>query len=335
MPTIKEVAQRAGVSTCTVSNVLNNKRPVKPETKARVESAAAELRYKPSGVARSLKASRTLTLGMVVTTSTNPFYAEVLQAVEQRCYELGYSLIIANTRGNSERLKEALEVLRERQVDGTILMCTQVNPALHLSKDDLVMPVVVADWGITNLNVDLIQEEGRRGGYLAARHLLDLGHQAIGVLRGPSGKRTADERYSGFCDALQEAGVELRKDWVAEGDFELAGGYLGAQTILKAKQRPTAIIAGNDMMAAGALKALQEVGLRVPDDMSLIGYDNIELSSYLVPSLSTIEQPKERLGANAVDLLLDRIKNPDSPLRTITLEPHLIARQSTLPLNQR
>lgn len=331
MATIKQVAHKAGVSTCTVSNVLNNKRRVRADTRARVEQAAAELHYTPSGIARSLKINRTLTLGMVVTTSTNPFYSEVLQAVEQRCYELGYSLIIANTRGNAGRLQAAITTLRSRQVDGIILMCTEVDPAVHLDPRALDgLPIVVADWAISDMLADVIRENGRLGGYLATRHLLDQGHRHLGMLTGPRGKRTAEDRYQGFLAALQEAGLEVPgHNWTIEGDFELLGGYDAARALLRAQTLPTAVVAGNDMMAIGALRAFHEAGLKIPDDMALIGYDNIELSAHLVPALSTIEQPKAQLGSAAVDLLLERIKRPGGACQTVHLEPELVVREST------
>lgn len=334
MATIKDVAEMAGVSICTVSNVLNNTRRVRPATKVRVEDAARRLRYTPSGVARSLKSNATLTLGMIITTSTNPFYAEVLQGVEQRCYELGYSLVFANTQGEASRLYSSLETLKSRKVDGIILMCTQIDPSDQLEDGNYGVPIVVADWGVPDIHADIIQDNGRHGGYQATRHLIELGHTRIGVLTGPSGKRTAEERYSGFQEAMNEAGLDIFAGWVSEGDFELQGGYEATQRLLNNSTDglPTALFAGNDMMAIGALRALHEAGLSVPDDMSLMGYDNIQLSKHLVPALSTVEQPKAYLGATAVDLLIQRIGNPERALEIISLEPELIVRESTRPL---
>jgi LacI family transcriptional regulator len=333
MATIKDVAELAGVSICTVSNVLNDTRQVRPATKERVEQASRTLRYIPSGVARSLKANTTLTLGMIITTSTNPFYAEVLKGVEQRCYELGYSLVFANTQGDASRLYNSLETLKSKKVDGIILMCTQVDPSEHLVDGDLGVPIVVADWGAPDIQADIIQDNGRHGGYQATRYLIGLGHTRIGVLTGPGGKRTAEERFCGFQEAMKEANLAITQDWVSEGDFELQGGYKATLRLMKNSidGLPTALFACNDMMAIGALRALHEAGLSVPDDISLMGYDNIQLSNYLVPALSTVEQSKAYLGATAVELLIKRIRDPERALEVISLEPELVVRESTRP----
>jgi LacI family transcriptional regulator len=330
MATIKDVAEMAGVSICTVSNVLNDTRRVRPVTKERVEQAARKLRYTPSGIARSLKSNATLSLGMIITTSTNPFYAEVLQGVEQRCYELGYSLVFSNTQGDASRLYSSLDTLKSRKVDGVILMCTQVDPSDHLSSSDIGIPIVVADWGAPDIHADVIQDNGRLGGYRATRYLIDVGHTRIGILTGPAGKRTAEERFNGYEEAMKEAGLSINPEWISEGDFELQGGYEATRHLInKSKSLPTALFAGNDMMAIGALRALHEAGYKVPADISIMGYDNIQLGRHLVPSLSTVEQPKAYLGATAVDLLIQRIRNPERALKTITLEPELVIREST------
>lgn len=331
MATIKDVALRAQVSTSTVSHVLNKTRFVSPEITLRVEQAIDELHYAPSALARSLKLNETRTLGMLVTSSANPFFAEVVQGVEQRCFELGYSLVLCNTRDDKARLNASMEMLLQKRVDGIILMCTQVDLGAGVFDRYPSVPLVLADWGPMDMEADLIQDGGRLGGMLATEHLLGLGHRHIGCITGPKGKRAADERRAGFEAAMAKAGLTVRPEWVIEGDFELAGGNSAMTTLLALPERPSAVFVGNDMMAVGALRALADAGVSVPEQMSLVGYDNIELAHYLVPALTSIEQPKAGMGALAVDTLLARIKAPDSSRRVLTLTPELIVRNSSQP----
>ncbi|MGP7733158.1 substrate-binding domain-containing protein [Oceanimonas smirnovii] len=332
MATIKDVAKRAQVSTSTVSHVLNKTRFVSTEITQRVQQAIHELHYTPSALARSLKVNHTRTLGMLVTSSTNPFFAEVVQGVEQRCYELGYSLVLCNTGGDVSRLQAGLDMLQQKRVDGIIVMCTQASPDESAFEHRAGMPMVMADWGPAQLNADLIKDSGHEGGRLATEHLLALGHRHIGCITGPSGQRASDERLAGFYAAMAAAGLAVNPDWVQQGGFELEGGEQAMGRILQQANRPSAIFACNDMMAAGALRALADAGIRVPEHMSVIGYDNIELAGFLVPRLSSIEQPKAALGALAVDTLLERIHHPEVPRRVLPLAPALVARESTARL---
>lgn len=332
MATIKDVARMAGVSTSTVSHVLNKTRFVSPEITARVQQAIDQLHYTPSALARSLKVNQTRTLGMLVTSSTNPFFAEVVQGVEQRCYELGYSLVLCNTGGDRARLGASLDMLQQKRVDGIIVMCTQANLNDGAFDRHASLPLVLADWGPMGLKADLIKDSGQQGGQLATEHLISLGHRHIGCIAGPPGQRASDERLAGFEAAMAAAGLAVRNEWILEGGFELAGGKAAMAHLLTLPERPTAVFACNDMMAAGALRALADAGVKVPEQMSVVGYDNIELARYLVPRLTSIEQPKAVLGALAVDTLLARIREPHAPRRLLPLEPALVVRESSAPL---
>ncbi|WMC11553.1 substrate-binding domain-containing protein [Oceanimonas pelagia] len=332
MATIKDVARLARVSTSTVSHVLNKTRFVSPEITGRVQQAIDTLNYTPSALARGLKVNQTRTLGMLVSSSSNPFFAEVVQGVEQRCYELGYSLVLCNTQGDRERLGASLDMLQQKRVDGVIVMCTQAklnDGAFHRHAS---LPLVLADWGPVDLDADLIKDSGQQGGRLATGHLLGLGHRRIGCITGPAGQRASEERLAGFRAAMAAAGLTVRQEWIVDGGFELAGGKAAMERLLALPGRPTAVFACNDMMAAGALRALADAGLAVPGDISVVGYDNIELARYLVPALTSIEQPKAKLGALAVDTLLARIQDPASPRRLLPLEPSLVIRESSAAL---
>ncbi|MGO1793848.1 MAG: substrate-binding domain-containing protein [Oceanisphaera sp.] len=329
MATIKDVAQHAKVSTSTVSHVLNKTRFVSPEVTLRVEQAVKELRYAPSALARSLKVKETRTLGMLVTSSANPFFAEVVQGVEQRCFELGYSLALCNTQGDKKRLNSNIEMLLQKRVDGIILMCTQLELGAQIFERYPDVPLVLADWGPQDIAADIIQDGGQLGGQLATEHLIALGHRHIGCITGPLGRRAADERLAGFKTAMANAHLTVHDEWVCEGDFELAGGNIAMSQLLTLPKRPTAVFIANDMMAAGALRALADAKVAVPEQMSIVGYDNIELAHYLVPALTSVEQPKAVMGALAVDTLLARIQQPNCPRRVLTLKPELVIRHSS------
>lgn len=333
MATMKDVARLAGVSTSTVSHVVNNTRFVSDEIRTRILQAVNELNYSPSALARSLKMNQTRTLGMIVTTSNNPFFAEVVAGVERICYQRNYSLILCNTEGDPARLSHSLDVLLQKRIDGLLLMCAEVKSA---STDVLTrypdIPVVVMDWGPVSSKADRIEDNSVRGGYLATRHLIAHGHRRIGLITGPLDKRPAQMRLQGYQQALVEAGISLRDDYVVAGDFEFTGGVTGMQQLLDLPEPPTAVFAGNDVAAVGVYQTLFRAGLRVPQDMSVIGYDNIELTRYLTPPLTTIHQPREDLCLQAVDTLLDRIQGADDAPRWITIEPELVERESVRPL---
>lgn len=326
---MKDVARLAGVSTSTVSHVVNNSRFVSDEIRERILKAVADLNYSPSALARSLKINQTRTLGMIVTTSNNPFFAEVVAGVERICYQRGYTLVLCNTEGDPARLSHSLEALLQKRIDGLLLMCTEARSAsAEVFDRHPAVPIVVMDWGPLNSKADRIQDNSALGGYLATRHLIEQGHRKIGLITGPLDKLPAQSRQHGYRQALDEAGIAFRPEYIVEGDFEFAGGITAMQQLLSLSEHPTAVFAGNDVSAVGVYQALYRAGLSVPQDISVIGYDDIELARYLTPPLTTIHQPQEELCRKAVDTLLERIQGADDEPRLITLEPTLIQRES-------
>ncbi|MEJ2766158.1 substrate-binding domain-containing protein [Photobacterium sp. MCCC 1A19761] len=329
MATIKDVAKQAGVSTSTVSHVLNKTRFVSEDISARVMAAVEELNYAPSALARSLKVNHTRTFGMLVTTSTNPFYGEVVKGVERRCYQHGYNLILCNTEGDIERMHANLDILLQKRVDGLLLMCSEVEEkSFDLFGRHQPVPTVVMDWGPTDFPSDKIQDNSHQGGYLATRHLIEQGHTQIGCLTGPLDKLTAQQRLSGFTQAMEEAGLPINPGWIIAGSFECEGGEAAFNTLYQRGPLPTALFVCNDMMAMGVINTAYKKGIRVPDDLSIVGYDDIKLAKYITPSLTTIHQPKHRLGQQAVDTLLDKIQNKRTSNQVIQLEPTLVVRDS-------
>ncbi|OOF60020.1 substrate-binding domain-containing protein [Rodentibacter myodis] len=327
MATMKDIARLAQVSTSTVSHVVNGSRFVSDEIREKVMRVVAELNYTPSAVARSLKVKETKTIGLLVTATNNPFFAELMAGVEQYCQQHQYNLIIATTGGETKRLQQNLQTLMHKQVDGLLLMCgdsrfnaeTDINPSV---------PLVVMDWWFTELNADKILENSELGGYLATKSLIDAGHKKIGIITGNLKKSLAVNRLKGYKKALLEADIQPNLDWIIESHFDFEGGIVGMQSLLSKGNRPTAVFCCSDTIAVGAYQAIYQQGLRIPQDISVIGYDDIELARYLSPPLSTVSQPKAELGKLAVEILLQRIKEPKRDYQTITLNPDLILRQS-------
>ncbi|EJG0939430.1 substrate-binding domain-containing protein [Vibrio parahaemolyticus O1] len=335
MATMKDIAKLAGVSTSTVSHVINKTRFVSEEISERVNNAAKELNYyAPSALARSLKVNRTKTIGMLVTTSTNPFFGEVVKGVERSCYHKGYSLILCNTEGDNERMRQSINTLLQKRVDGLILMCSSLEgERIDMFERYPDIPVVVMDWGPMLFTSDKIQDNSLRGGYLAAKYLIDCGHTEIGCITGPLIKHQAQMRYEGYKRAMNEAGLEFNANWIIESDFECEGGYQAFKKMAERGTLPSSIFVSNDMMAMGVINAANELGIKVPDDLSIIGYDDIHIAKFMSPSLTTIHQPKYRLGQAAVETLVRRLDDKSNEAQVVQLEPTLVIRNSVKLLN--
>ncbi|WP_368913262.1 ribose operon transcriptional repressor RbsR [Mixta calida] len=331
MATMKDVARLAGVSTSTVSHVINNNRFVSEAIREKIEAAIRELNYAPSALARSLKINQTHTIGMLLTASSNPFYAEVVRGVENSCYERGYSLVLCNTEGDEDRMNRSLETLLQKRVDGLLIMCTES----HLPSADILtrypgIPSVMMDWAPFEGDSDIIQDNSLLGGELAAGYLIDRGYRRIACIAGPLDKTPARLRLEGFKKAMAAAGLSLPPEYIVNGDFEFQGGYNGMNALLVCKTRPQAVFTSNDAMAVGAYHALYQAGLRIPEDMAIMGYDDIELARYMTPPLTTIHQPKDELGELAIDTLIHRLKTPGASQQRLVLTPELIERQSVV-----
>ncbi|HHG3367717.1 substrate-binding domain-containing protein [Vibrio parahaemolyticus] len=335
MATMKDIAKLAGVSTSTVSHVINKTRFVSEEISERVNNAAKELNYyAPSALARSLKVNRTKTIGMLVTTSTNPFFGEVVKGVERSCYHKGYSLILCNTEGDNERMRQSINTLLQKRVDGLILMCSSLEgERIDVFERYPDIPVVVMDWGPMLFTSDKVQDNSLRGGYLAAKYLIDCGHTEIGCITGPLIKHQAQMRYEGYKRAMNEAGLEFNANWIIESDFECEGGYQAFKKMAERGTLPSSIFVSNDMMAMGVINAANELGIKVPDDLSIIGYDDIHIAKFMSPSLTTIHQPKYRLGQAAVETLVRRLDDKSNEAQVVQLEPTLVIRNSVKLLN--
>ncbi len=326
--TIRDVARAASVSTSTVSHVINGTRYVSPETRQRVLQAMSELNYSPNRLARSLRNNRTLTLGVLLPNSANPFFAEVLLGIENVCFERGYNIIMGNASDDPQRELEYLQVWLSRQVDGILLISTGAyNDSLTLLASHET-PVVMVDRTAGIPTMDEILTANKQGGLLATRYLLERGHRRIGCITGPSYLTPSAERVEGYAEALRAAGVPLNEALIVTGDFLHASGYRACQHMLGLADPPTAIFACNDLMAVGALCAVHEAGLHVPDDVSVIGYDDIPLASYTVPRLTTIAQPAREIGQLAAERLIARLQQATAAPAHQQLPVRLVERDS-------
>jgi LacI family transcriptional regulator len=328
MSTIEDVAKRAGVSKMTVSRVINKSGYASRETRERVERAIEELGYVPNLLARSLRFKTTKTIALVLTDITNPFFTTIARGVEDTASERGFSVIFCNTDESQDEEAKYLNVLVQKQVDGIVLVpaCCTTESVTFLR--DRAVPVVILDRRIPDAPVDTVRCDSERGAYELTRHLVAQGHTEIAVLSGPSAITTAADRVAGFQRALKETGLDAAH--VYYGAYSVEGGYRTAQRAIAQTPRPTALFAGNNFIAFGALQALREHGLRVPDDIALVAFDDLPPAFTVEPFLTVMAQPAYNMGRRATLLLLDRLtgKGEKEP-QEIILPTELIVRPSS------
>ena len=330
--TIKDIAQEVGVSPTTVSRVLNDKPDVSDETKQKIEQAIDELGYNPNGIARGLVLQKTNTLGLVIPDISNPFFPEVAKGIEDKAREAGYSVIFCNTNNNHQEEKEAIELMKGKQVDGMIvsLSINQQNEEELAKLAEKTFPVIQIDRKIPGAGLPAVVIDNQHSAYIATSYLLELGHTQIGHISGDLEVKPAQDRLTGFKKALTEAGVNCRSDWIREGDYSKQSGYEQMKNLLAGNEVPTAVFIANDLMALGAYEAIFAAGLEIAEDISVIGHDDIELASVIRPGLTTIFQPEYQLGREAADLLIERVESTDQlEQEDKILDAELVERAST------
>jgi LacI family transcriptional regulator len=323
--TIDDVAARSGVSTATVSRVLSGSVPARPETRERVLAAARALDYRPSGIARALKRRETRTLGLVITDITNPFYPQVVRAVEAAAYERGYGIVLADGGDDPARELEHLDLLVERRVDGIVIASSRMTRRHAERLRAAPVPVVLVNDTVTGSGLPTVTTAHRRGARMAAEHLIELGHARIGHISAPSEHPAAGQRRQGVRDAVRAAGFD--GPLIAIGDGRVAGGANAAEALIGAGV--TGIVAYNDLTAIGALRALRRARIGVPEEVSVVGFDDIDLAAWTDPPLTTIRQPIDELGRWAVDHLTGLLAGGRPGGGTTVLEPSLVVRGST------
>lgn len=327
MATIKDIAKKANVAVSTVSYVLNNKKKVKPETKERILRVMKECNYQPRTAARSLKTKQTLTIGVMLPDITNLFFTEIIRGIEDTANEYGYNIILCNTDRDSKKELAYLNTLYSKDIDGIIFVGPCLNQSIIRNKQDTPIVSINSRYGdlISSISVDFV-----KGGYLATKHLMERKNTEVIFLSGPLNVSTTNERFTGYINALRSEGFEYNELLAYQCEISFQGGYNIIESVYsKITGGIKSIFATSDVIALGAMRALIEKGIKIPEDVSIVGYDDISMASMYMPSLTTIRQPKYMMGQIVVKLLMKKIAEDSSENEVITLEPELIIRESS------
>lgn len=327
---LQDVATLAGVSPSTVSRAINTPEMVNEETRARVQEAIRSTGYRPSRVARRLRLEHGFSglIGLVIPDLQNPFFADLARGVEDVAQRQGYTVLIGNADEDLEKERRYLEVMAAESVDGVILPpSSEVDPAaVELARGG--MPLVCVDRRLAKARVDTVVVDNVRGASDAVEHLIGLGHRRIGFVEGRPEVSTSRERLQGYHAALAEHGIPAEAELVRAGDSRQESGRRLAAELLSQREPPSALLVGNSMMTLGALEAIQQAGLRVPHDVAVVGYDDMPWALAVSPPLTVVRQPGYELGSRAIDLLLQRIRDPARSTTTVMLQPELVIRGS-------
>lgn len=336
MATIKEVSQRAGVSSATVSHVINNTRYVSDAVRERVMAAIEELNYKPNYIARTLRKGKSDTIGVIIPNTRNSYFTEIAWCIEQVASKDNYSIIICNSENTPEKEVFYINILMQKQVDGIAFFSSINNEEASnlLLSSNIPFVIVDKEFEKKTDNSVVVMTDEQQGAECAIEYLTSLGHKKIACITGgDSDQITSEKRKTGYYEAMKRHKLPVNDEYVAEGDFSLNSGYLAGLKLLKLEDRPTAIFIFNDLMAMGVLRAAHECNVRVPEDVSLIGFDNIEMTSYSIPPLTTIAQNKSKLAENIVSSLLAMNKKEEITSRRIIIPTDFIERKSCIKLN--
>ncbi len=326
---IKDVAAKAGVSIATVSHVLNGTRGTRPATRDRVLEAIRELGYAQNQSARNLARGRSSLLGLIISDIRNPFFPEVTSAFQDQALAHNMDAVVLNTNYDSQRTLNAVRRLAGLQVPGVAILTSQIDPAVADLLPQAGVASVFLDLGRVSRNISNIVVDYAHGISEALGHLAKLGHTRIGYIGGPLELPSAQVRKRAFMDSAIQAGLE--PDRTIDSDFTVRGGSSACTHMLNGS-RPTAIVTGNDLMAIGVLHSAFDKGLKVPDDLSVVGFDDIVFSEYTQPALTTVAVPRTEIGKVAFQALWEMMHHPDQEGREYRVETHLVVRQSTLPV---
>jgi DNA-binding LacI/PurR family transcriptional regulator len=327
-PTMKDVATRAAVSVATVSAVLNDNKYVSPELVQRVRDSIADLGYERNSFAQGLKTQTSHTIGLIISDITNPFFTSVVRGVEDAANAQNYSLILGNTDENSKKELSYFSLLETKRADGLIVAVTNGSHEYLLSWASHHLPLVSIDRSLFKAGIDAVLVDNISGAYQAVEHLIKLHHRRIGVVTGIAGITTTEERLKGYQQSLEAHNIPFDPTLIAEANSRVDGGERATMRLLTQNPRPTALFVMNSLMVIGALQAINKLGLRCPQDVALVGFDNLEWASIVYPKLTTVSQPTYEIGQQAAYLLFDRLRNGYSAPREIRLAPQLIIRES-------
>ena len=326
---IKDIARTAAVSNSTVSRALRNSPLVNPETGERIRRIAESEGYRPSAAARSLVTRRTNTIGVVVTNISDPFVAGVVSGIEDAAEASGFSVFLANSNAEPAREKRVVRSFEERRVDGIIVTSSRVG-ALHVPMlSRMEVPIVLLNNQHPSEGAYSVMIDNEGGSYAAAKHLIQLGHKRIGYLGDSNGHQSDTERLTGYIRALEAARLEFDASLVAKGDGKPEGARVALAKLLALADPPTAVFCYNDMSALGAMHEARAAGLRIPEDLSLVGFDDLYISQYLNPPLTTVRQPMAGMGRLAAETLLRLLAKHESP-QVLKVPGELIVRESAI-----
>lgn len=328
---IKDVARAAGVSTATVSHVINKTRAVSEATRQRVMRAIETCNYYPNSHARSLASGRSHTLGLLVSDISNPFFPELVKSIETVAFEKGYDVILSNTDYNDERTLNYVQRFIERKVAGVALMTSELDRNLIDELARYHVPVVFLDIGSAGVCMSNLLVNYGEGIEEAIKHLVSLGHRNIAYIGGPGHLASAAKRLEAFCNTMVGQLPGADRPVIYEGDFRLEGGRLAAREMFEEGELPTAVVVANDMMALGVMQECRERGLHVPEDISIVGFDDIAFAALSNPPLTTVRLPRAELGLKAVEALLATIQDSDRQGVEINIPTYLVLRDSTGP----
>jgi LacI family transcriptional regulator len=330
LATIYDVGKRAGVSVATVSSVINDSSYVSPELRKRVEAAIRELHYSPNLLARGLARQKTLTLGVLVPDIANFFFPELVRGIEDKAKEAGYTIIVGSSDNQVAQEEIYLNLFLSKRVDGVVLVKApgKMSSSLEQILKKSGPPIVLLDREHAALAADTVVADDAGGGTLATKHLLDLGHKRIGIIRGISGASTTRGRFRGYQTTLQKHHIAPNEKLIADGDYGIESGYAAGLALLRHK--PTAIFVTNCMMTIGLLRAIEEQKLSCPRDISIVSYDDFIWNDYFSPRLTCVVQPKYLLGYKAAETLISRIQGKHKRVRKEVLENRLQVRASSI-----
>lgn len=329
---IKEVARLAKVSTATVSRTINGSNKVTPETAERVRRAIETLRFYPNTNARALGSGRSSLYGLIISDITNPFFPELVKSFEDIAVQYGQEVLVANTNYDANRMELCVIRMLQRKVDGVAIMTSEMDEHLIGEFNSRRIPLVFLDTGTPQKLISNIVIDYTAGIDASVEHIASLGHTAIAFITGPMTLTSARMRRKAFTQGLKRKGIKLERHFVEEGNHRIDGGHEAMARLLDRNPRPTAVLASNDMTAIGALGAIRERGLRVPEDISIIGFDDIEISAFTQPALTTVRLSRPEIAKLAFRALYDTYQNPASKGQELTLRPSFIVRNSTGPV---
>ncbi len=330
-PTSEDVARRAGVSIATVSRVINDLPHVTPGIRRKVQRAIKDLNFQPSRAAQRLRAKRSRVIGLIISDVQNPFFTSVARAIEDLTSRRGYSLILCNTDEETDKERQYIDVMRAEEVAGVIIAATLEKNA-HVSRlVDEGIPVVALDRCIQDRRVDSILTANAEGACEAVSYLIRLGHRRIGIINLPLERTSGHERYEGYLRAFRKHRLRVRKAWMRAGDGKEESGYKCAESLLTVRPSLTALFVANNLMTLGAVGALYHHGVAIPQQMSIVGFDDMPAAPLLRTPLTVVAQPTVELGRQAAELLLERIESTNRPVTHLQLKPTLIVRTSSGP----